>query len=413
VQGKKMQGTKGDSSGVCDCSKGGATNRVIQYLKETFMFVAKLAKSVPCGILTVLLFGAAVFCKPTPAAGAGFPGAVYVMTNQTSGNSIMAFNRAPDGALTSLGTFPTGGLGMGSGNDPLGSQNSMILSSDGHFLFAVNAGSNDISVMAVGRTGLSVVDKVASGGTEPTSLTLYRDLLYVLNAGGTPNVTGFILGPEGKLSRLPGSTRSLAGGSAAAPAQVGFSPDGSSLVVTEKDTNLIDTYRVLPNGLTDGPFSNASSGATPFGFVFGQSNTLVVSEAAGGPNGTSATSSYRISPSGRLITLSGSVGDTQMAACWAAVTNNGRVVYISNSASNSLSAYEVTNGGSLVLLNAMAATTGSVPLDSALSSSGLYLYVLDDASGEVSAYRVQPDGALVPIAGASGLPAGSQGIAAR
>jgi len=377
------------------------------------MFVRKLVKFVPCGILSVLVFTAAIFCKPAPAAGADLPGAVYVMTNQASGNSIVAFNRAPDGTLTSMGTFPTGGLGMGSGNDPLGSQGALILSSDGHFLFAVNAGSNSISVMVPCSTGLCLAGKVPSEGTEPVSLTLYKNLLYVLNAGGTPNISGFLLGSDGRLAHLPGSTRSLAGGSAAAPAQVGFSPDGSFLVVTEKGTNLIDTYRVLPNGLTDGPFSNPSSGATPFALAFGRSNALVVSEAAGGPDGTSATSSYRISSGGQLITLSGSVADTQMAACWALSTNDGRFVYVINSGSDSVSLYRVGVAGKLGLLNAVAATTGSAPTDSAMSASSLYFYVLDDASGQVSAYRVEADGALTSISGASGLPAGSQGIAAE
>lgn len=376
------------------------------------MFVRKLVKSVPCGALSVFLFAAAVFSKPAPAAGASPNGAVYVMTNQTSGNSIMAFNRAANGALTLMGTFPTGGLGMGSGNDPLGSQGALILSSDGHFLFAVNAGSNNISVMIPCATGLCLEDKVPSHGAGPVSLTLYKNLLYVLNAG-TPNITGFVLGSDGHLSHLVGSTRRLAGGSAAAPAQVGFSPDGSFLVVTEKDTNLIDTYRVLPNGLSQGPVSNNSSGTTPFGFTFAQSGALVVSEAAGGTGGTSATSSYQISPSGRLITLSGSVGDTQLAACWAVGMNNGRVVYVSNSGSDTLSSYEVGSGGSLTLLKAVAASTGSVPIDMAMSSTSLYLYALDDSTGEISAYRVDPNGTLTSISGASGLPSGSQGVAAE
>lgn len=377
------------------------------------MLVRKLVKFVSCGTFSVLLFAAAFFCRATPAAGAGVAGAVYVMTNQPSGNSVMAFDRAPNGALTLKGTFPTGSLGMGSGNDPLGSQGALILSGDGHFLFAVNAGSNNISVMAVCDKGLCLADNVSSYGTEPVSLTLYKNLLYVLNAGGTPNITGFVLDSNGRLTHVPGSTRSLAGGSTAAPAQVGFSPDGSFLVATEKATNLIDTYRVLPNGLSEGPVSNTSSGATPFGFTFAQSGALVVSEAGGGTGGTSAASSYRISPSGLLMTLSGSVGDTQMAGCWALGTNNGRVVYVSNAGSDSLSAYAVGSGGSLTLLNAVAATTGSTPIDTAMSSTSLYLYALDDGTGEISAYRVEPNGTLTPISGASGLPAGSQGIAAE
>jgi 6-phosphogluconolactonase len=368
------------------------------------------------GVLVVFAGAGGSMLSSAQENSLGLTGNVYVMTNQTASNSIMAFNRAANGALHSVGTFPTGGLGFGSGNDPLGSQGSLLLSDDGHFLVAVNAGSNDISVMQAGSMGLKLVGTFPSGGTEPTSLALYKDLLYVLNAGGTPNITGFELNPNGTLTMLPGSSRPLAGGTAAGPAQVGFTPDGSFLVVTEKSTNLIDTYQVLPSGLTNGPVSNTSNGATPFGFAFGRSSTLVVSEAAGGSGGTSAASSYQIStPSGSLTTVSPSVGDTQLAACWAVATSDGRFVYLVNSASGTLSSYRVGPGGQLTLLNATAGTTGSgtTPIDTAITSNSAFLYVLDDATGAVSAFQIGPDGSLTALSGATGLPSGSQGIAAR
>jgi 6-phosphogluconolactonase len=368
------------------------------------------------GVLAVFALAASSTRGSAQGNSSNRTGNVYVMTNQTAGNSIMAFNRAPNGALQMVGTFPTGGLGFGSGNDPLGSQGSLLLSNDGHFLFAVNAGSNDISVMQAGAPGLKLVGTFPSGGTEPTSLALYKDLLYVLNAGGTPNITGFQLNPNGMLTMLAGSSRPLAGGAAAGPAQVGFSFDGSFLVVTEKATNLIDTYRVLPSGLTNGPTSNTSNGATPFGFTFGRSGALVVSEAGGGAGGTSAASSYQFSSSsGGLTTVSPSVGDTQMAACWAVATNDGRFVYLSNSASGTLSSYHVGPGGQLVLLDATSGTTGSgtVPIDMAITANSLFLYTLDDGTGTVSGFQIGADGSLTALSGAAGLPSGSQGIAAR
>src|SRR5215213_1032534 len=96
-------------------------------------------------------------------------GAVYVLTNQAV-NAVAAFNRAPDGTLTPAGTFPTGGSGDPVAQpgdpptDPLASQGALILSENNHLLFAVNAGSNEVSVLAVGKGGLTLVDKVASGG---------------------------------------------------------------------------------------------------------------------------------------------------------------------------------------------------------------------------------------------------------
>jgi 6-phosphogluconolactonase len=369
-------------------------------------------KGFPLGVLVLFaLAGASV-----RSSAQGLKGAVYVMTNQPAGNAVATFNRDASGGLIPAGTTATGGLGFGSGNDPLGSQGSLALSGDGHFLVAVNAGSNDISVLEAGNLGLKLVGRFPSGGTEPVSLTLYKDLLYVLNAGGTPNIAGFELNPNGTLTFLSGSIRHLAGGAAASPAQVGFTPDGSFLVVTEKDTNLIDTYRVLENGLPTGPISNPSNGATPFGFAWGRSGALVVSEAAGGSGGTGAASSYRFrGESGDLLTVSGSVGDTQMAACWAVATNDGHFVYLVNSGSGTLSSYSVNSDGELTLLNATSGTTGSgtAPVDGAVSASSEFLYVLDDGTGSVSAFRIGPDGSLTTLSTIAGLPAGSQGIAAR
>lgn len=157
---------------------------------------------------------------------AGTPNAVYVMTNQTApdGNAVAVFSRAADGTLTPAGTFPTGGLGTGPtggviapGVDPLGSQGSLILSRDRTRLFAVNAGSNEISVLAVTRNGLRLVEKVASKGTRPVSLTLNRNLLYVVNGEGT--ISGFTLSPVGGLTALGASTRSLIGARVRPPAR--------------------------------------------------------------------------------------------------------------------------------------------------------------------------------------------------
>ena len=369
-------------------------------------------QAVVFGTLILLALGLGV----VSGLGQGLTGAVYVMTNQTSGNSIVAFNRASNGAVGMIGTFSTGGSGFGTGNDPLGSQGALVLTDDGHFLLAVNAGSNTIAVMQAGRLGLKLVNTFPSGGTEPVSIARYKDLVYVLNAGGTPNITGFELDPDGTLRMLAGSSRPLAGGTAAGPAQVGFTPDGSFLVVTEKDTNLIDTYRVLENGMTAGPVSNPSSGTTPFGFSFGRAGSLIVSEAAGGSGGTSATSSYQISRvTGELSLISPSVGDTQLGACWTSIPNNGRFVYVSNTGSGTLSSYTVGAGGMLTLLNATSAVTGSgtVPLDSTVTSNGAFLYVIDEGTGGLSGFRIESDGSLTWVSSASGLPTSSQGIAAR
>jgi 6-phosphogluconolactonase (cycloisomerase 2 family) len=150
-------------------------------------------------------------------------------------------------------------------------------------------------VLSIGKDSLTLVDVVSSGGVRPISLTVHGSLLYVLNEGGTPNITGFTISNKGELTPLPGSTRPLTGGSGADPAEVSFSRDGALLVVTEKATNLIDVYVVGTDGVAGPPISNPSAGQTPFGFAFDQRNNLIVSEAFGGAPNASAVSSYSVS----------------------------------------------------------------------------------------------------------------------
>ena len=357
----------------------------------------------------------------TTAAGVNLKsGAVYVLTNQPE-NAVAAFDRAPDGTLTSVGTFSTGGAGNPVAQpgdpptDPLASQGALILG-DNQLLFAVNAGSNEISVLAIGKDGLTLVDKVSSGGTRPISLTVHENLLYVLNEGGDPNITGFTVSDSGELTPLAGSTRPLTAGSAADPAEVSFRNDGALLAVTEKAANLIDVYVVGSNGVAGPPNPNPSNGITPFGFAFDQRHHLISSEAFGGaPNGA-AVASYTTALNGTLdVTSTGSTHDLQTAACWIVITNNGHYVYTTNTGSGSVSNYAVDSNGLLTLLNSVAANIGamSAPIDMALNNSSRYLYVHSAGLQTVEAFRVETDGSLTHIGSIGGLPFAAQGIAAR
>lgn len=342
-------------------------------------------------------------------------GAVYAATNQASGNAIVAYRRASDGSLTLVGSFPTGGAGIGGGTDPLSSQGSLVLGTHGgdangpdRYLFVVNAGSNDVSALRVDATGLTLVSRVSSGGVRPTSLTVSGDLLYVLNAG-SGTIAGFRVGGGGTLATIPGSVRPITGGSTANPSEIEFSPDGAQLVVTGKTLNNIDTYRVGHDGLATGPTANASHGASPFGFDFAGRDHFVVSEPAG------SASSYALSPTGTVTVISGSVPDDQTSPCWLIITRNGKYAYTANAGSKSISSYRVARDGSLSLLASVAGATdpAGVALDLALTAGSRFLYVLNDVSGTVVGFRVNGDGSLTQVAMAGGLPPNAQGIAAR
>jgi 6-phosphogluconolactonase (cycloisomerase 2 family) len=338
-------------------------------------------------------------------------GAVYVMTNGSAGNHVLAFKRSPDGTLGASTAYSTGGIGTGGG---LGSQGALVLSGNGRWLFAVNAASNDLSVFRIDASGLTLTDREASGGERPISVTSHGSLVYVLNAGGSANIAGFRLSSAGELTALAGSTRPLSA-DAPNPAQVAFTPAGDRLVVTEKGTNLILTYAVGAGGYASQPTSHPSSGTTPFGFAFAGRATLAVSEAFGGAADASAVSSFSLR--GGFSVVSASVGTTETAACWAVATRDGRYVYVTNAGSGTVTGYAVAANGALTLLDADGATgvTGasSSPTDAAVSNNSRYLYVLASGSHEVRAFVVAADGSLSPVNGAAGLPAGSVGIAAR
>lgn len=357
----------------------------------------------------------ALLLVPQSSWAAGRSGSVYVPTNQATGNSILVFHRDPSGVLTFAASVPTGGIGAGTGADPLASQGAVVLSGDNRLLFAVNAGSSTISTFAISGDRLTLLGAVPSGGTFPVSLAVRDSLLYVLNAGGTPNISGFTIQPAtNRLTPLPGSTQTLPGGSTAGPAQVGFSPDGNVLVVTEKSTNLIDTFVLDQNGVAQPGTFFSSSGATPFGFAFGHNNVAIVSNAGSGP-ATASLSSYTVDEDGNVNVITSALGDTQTAACWVVVPRNGHFAYTTNTGSGTISSYAVEQDGSLELLNVVAASTGggSVPIDMALSNNSRFLYVRNGGNGTISGYRIEADGSLMPIATIGGVPAGAQGIAAR
>jgi 6-phosphogluconolactonase len=360
--------------------------------------------------LAVLLAAAAlVFAASASADGDRARGAVYTLTNAASGNAVAVFDRAADGSLTPEGTVSTGGLGTGAG---LGSQGALVL--DGERLFAVNAGSNSISSLEVDGNDVELEDVASSGGVRPISLTVHGPLLYVLNAGDstTPaNITGFLVF-RGELIPLPGSSRPLSTATPD-PAQIEFAPDGRVLVVTEKATNRITTYRVF-FGFASGPLAQPSAGETPFGFAFDQRGHLIVSEAFGGAPDASVLSSYGVSRTGEISAIDPNVATTETAACWVVVTKDGRFTYTTNTGSNSISGYAIGRDGDLTLLDAdgRTAVTGATPIDAALSHNSRFLYELSSGAGEIGAFAVNSDGSLDPLGTVGGLPASVVGLAA-
>jgi 6-phosphogluconolactonase len=378
----------------------------------------KVAVGLSLGAVLILLSAV-----PLPVK-AETVGAVYTMTNDPAGNSVLVFDRAADGSLTAGGTFPTGGLGTG-GREPdfgLGNAGALVLSDDEQLLFAVNPGSDDVSLFAVTRSGLHLLDRVSSGGHQPISVTVRGRLVYVLNAGGndgssTDNISGLVVSRRGELSSLSNSTRPLSG-AITNPAEIRFSPDGNVLVATERATNVIDTYMVGKNGRSTGPRVTAADAETPFGFYFGDHNEVFISDDFNDALGKGALSSYRVAQDGSLHLISSAVPAHQSGACWVVVSPDGRFAYVANTVSSTVSLYRISAyDGSVTLAKSFASPSNPTDLD--FSRDGRFLYQLrPDQNGltnpGINVFRVYPgDGSLVPLTGIDGLPTSIDGLVAR
>ncbi|MEP6495002.1 MAG: beta-propeller fold lactonase family protein [bacterium] len=334
--------------------------------------------------------------------------AVFTLSNSATDNAVLAFTRGDDGSLVSAGSFSTGGHGTGAG---LGSSGALAMSEHGDYLFAVNAGSNEVTSFRIHGRSLDRVSRVSSGGTTPISLTVKNHLLYVLNAGGSGNITGYLVTGDGRLLAIPNSTRPLSS-SASGPAQISFSPLGNVLVVTEKNTNVISTYRLGLFGLMSNPIVTPSVGATPFGFAFGRFENLIVSDAAGGATDASAATSYRLGLDGHVTALTGAVPTTETSACWVATTDDGQYAYLANTGSGTVTGYRVGIRGDLTILNVDGRTgiTGAAPSDIATSNGSRYLYTIAGGSHGINGFAIHADGSLTALPAVTAIPAGTVGL---
>jgi 6-phosphogluconolactonase (cycloisomerase 2 family) len=332
--------------------------------------------------------------------------AVFVQTDNTAGNQVVAYHRGHDGALTLAGTYNTGGLGgvlSGSVVDHLASQGSLSYDQRHGLLYAVNAGSNTVTVFAARGDRLFWRQSVGSGGTFPVSVAVHGDLVYVLNALNGGSVQGYRV-LFGRLFPIRGSNRSLGLDPTATPqfthtpGQVAFSPDGSQLIVTTKaNGNDIDVFGVHIDGrLSASPVVNSEPNTVPFGIAFDRSGHLVIANA-----GTNALATFELSHGG-AVTLLDAVGTGQAATCWVEPARG--TLFASNAGSANISGYQSGAGGQLTLLGQTATDPGTV--DAAASPSGHFLYVQTGGNGIVDEFRVH-DGSLtqvgsVTVAGAVG-----------
>jgi 6-phosphogluconolactonase (cycloisomerase 2 family) len=346
-------------------------------------------------------------------------GDVYVLSNSSDGNAVIVFHRNESGTLEPAGRFSTGGNGTGS---RMSSQGAVILGQDNRMLFAVNAGSNSISAFSVSGDTLTLLQTIPSGGENPVSLTVRGDLLYVLNAGETPDISGFRIVPEESTRLVPieGSTQALPGGAAANPAEVSFTPEGSVLVVTERGTSQFDSFTVSEEGRATSPQTYSTASTGPFGFQFAHNSVAIVAYTSDSAFHQGGAGSYKVTDAGQVDVITPDASDNQTASSWMAVPINGRFAFTSNVRSGTISSFAVAPDSSISLLQPVAASLragdgeeSAAPSDLALSTDSRFLYVRNAANGTISGFMLHEDGSLTPVTRAGELPESAAGLAAR
>jgi 6-phosphogluconolactonase (cycloisomerase 2 family) len=362
------------------------------------------------GIAVAAVSPASLAATPTSTS-AQFGGAVFVQTDDLQHNGIVAFTRAADGRLTRVGEVLTGGRGgveQGVPLDSLASQDSLTYDRAHGLLFAVNAGSNTVTSFRVTGSHLTRIQTVRSGGVFPVSLSAGHDRLYVLNAGGSGNVTGYRITPSGLLSPIPGASRDLGLANEArpefitAPADIAQTTDGEHLVVTTKANNTIDVFNVT-GGRLSAPVKNTSASAVPFAVSFDSHGRLAVANA-----GNSSVSTYRVRTDGTLETITAGTQDGQAALCW--LVGTGDTFFGGNAGNSTISAFAVASNGTVALTgtpDGVVAHTGGGTggtIDLAITNDQQFLYAENAFAGTVEGYRIKPDHTLDLVDTATGLP---------
>jgi 6-phosphogluconolactonase len=354
------------------------------------------------GLCALGLAGSAVVSAGVSAA-PDSAGNVYVNDNTAGTNTIAAFERHGNGTLTRLEGSPFNAGGAGTGTI-IGSQGALQVSSDGRYLLAVDAGSNQISVLRIRPDGsLQAVENgtVASGGIQPVSIAVNGRLVYVANEGTAqtaPNYTGFTLNRDGHLTPIDDSTVTLP--IDANPGDILFNSTGTNLIGIEvgidRRTSVIDSFVVGKHGrltrASGSPFAAQAEG--PFGSEFSPANPghLYVSNAHGG-GGNGSVSAFSVAHNGTLSSIGASpYADHQTAPCWVEISHDGRYLFTVNTGSTTISSYQVLADGSLSLLGpATTFSSGSKgvrPFDARLDPAGQNLYVVDAGIHKVSAFGV-------------------------
>ncbi|KAF8638294.1 hypothetical protein AX17_002314 [Amanita inopinata Kibby_2008] len=348
-------------------------------------------------------------------------GAAYFITNEPSGNFIVAADISRDGKLTLRRAIETDGLGShgttkSAGPDPLFSQGSVKASAAG-VLATVNAGSNTISTFSISPndpTTLKQVGKpVGSGGEFPMSLAINEagDSLCVLNGGSVNGVSCFKIDQTKGLSSIPNTTRSLklnqttpATGPAGTASHIIFSEDGRQLVVAVKGTPPQPGFLAVWDISTqDGSLSQdfksiapQPGGLLPFSLtVIPGKNAVLATDAGLGfdifadLSGDKQDTQSNNTRSSSAVAIPG-----QKATCWSAFSPKTGNFYLTDIGTSLVTEINVNDNlnGTIVKQYPTANNSGTIDLDIGSIQGNDFLYVLAANATAVDVFSLDAPG---------------------
>ena len=282
---------------------------------------------------------------------------VYVESNiaTPNGNSILAFHREDNGALSPLpgSPFLTGGTGFVDSNFALGpfdSDQNIATNPEHTLLFAVNGGSNSISVFHIHANGTLLPvegSPFKSYGVQPVSLGFDNGILTVVNKHqdpaqamdqDLPNYTAFQVNWDGKLTHIHHSTASVAYGSSPSQALAHngllFGADFMGGLLQSFSINGGALRQNTPQELPDSEYKGSPAPHFPLGLAaHPNSPALYVGFVTIGKVGVYTYDSY-----GRLTFLR-TVPNSGVAVCWLATNYWGNRLYTTNTGDHSMSVY--------------------------------------------------------------------------
>jgi 6-phosphogluconolactonase (cycloisomerase 2 family) len=335
---------------------------------------------------------------------------VYTLDNDAARNSVAVYRRGNDGSLMPLAGSPFNAGGKGLTGGDIDEQGAIRVT--GKFVLVVNPGSDSIAVFEKTPRGLLHVEgsPFASHGNTPLSLAVHGDLVYVANQAADfanptslPNITGFRLSSSGRLTHIPSSTVQLPKGMG--PAQVEFSSNGKVLVVSAGfqvdggEGSRIYSFQVMKDGMLQ---AGENSPLKPMGAV----GTVGFSISPAGNRvfvstfKESGVVTFDIDPQTAAIKqVHKFVSNDQRAACWTAISKDGKTLYVGNFVSNSISVYDVAQDGALTLLGSIPrrGATNRDTKDIELSSDGHYLYAVGSGEKQISVFKVEANRLLTEL----------------